>query len=167
MTNRYRTITWVDYDGQSSTMTVNVPQTKPMGEDIAWNDFLIATDYITRGIYTTSVEANRVSYAPPMSKAVDPLANRQSKWLVTYTDTTEFLDPPTNSIRNPNYRKLFTLEVPTADLSLRVGNSDQVFPAASVPTAITTWITAFESIARSPSGGMISVLRIMDVGRSI
>lgn len=45
----------------------------------------------------------------------DEVAQRETKWFVALTDTTEFLDVG-GTINNPGYLKKFNVEIPTAEL---------------------------------------------------
>lgn len=98
----------------------------------------------------------------------NPEAQREEKWLCTYEDVSEYLDPPLNTVPNPGYHKIFNLELPEADLSLRTGNHDIVFSKGSVPdnAAFTTLETEFNDVVRSPYGGNASLLEVRAVGRN-
>lgn len=115
-----------------------------------------ATDAITIGALvedTWKGDVTRYNVAKPS----DPNAQRERKFLVTYQDTTSF----------SKYR----LEIPTA--SFEVGS-----PAASVfkpntdevdltVTEIAAWITAFETLCKSPEGNGVDVVEIRGVGRNL
>lgn len=90
-------------------------------------------------------------------------AQRERKWLVTYRDNTEFLDVG-DTIENTGFGKLYNVEVPTAKLSLLSAKSDDLDLTV---VAIAAWITAFEAVQNSPTGGNdIEVISIKHVGRS-
>lgn len=91
-------------------------------------------------------------------------AQREAKWLVVYEDTLPFFDDPVNAIPNEGYQKVFTLEIPTPDLSLLQTNSEDMIIASG---AGASFVTAFEAIARSPYGGTVNVLKITHVGRNL
>lgn len=93
-------------------------------------------------------------------------AQRERKYLVTYTDNLPFFDDPVNAIPNAGFGEIFNYEIPTADFSLAglfPTNTDEVDLAQA---QIAAFVTAFEDIARSPYGGTVEVLAITGVGRN-
>lgn len=93
-------------------------------------------------------------------------AQRERKFLITYTDNLPFFDDPVNAIPNAGFGEIFNYEIPTADFSLTglfPTNTDEVDLAQ---TQIAAFVTAFEDIARSPYGGTVEVLAITGVGRN-
>lgn len=104
-----------------------------------------------------------ISTAESVAEVTDTNAQRERKWLVTYRDNTEFLDVA-DTIENTGFGKLYNVEVPCADLALLDQQSDDLDLAA---TGVAAWITAFEAVQNSPSGGNeIEVISIKHVGRS-
>lgn len=82
------------------------------------------------------------------SPVTDPLSQRENKWLVRYSDTSA---------------RKFTLELPTADLSLLDTNSEFLDLAGTEAAAFKT---AFEAIAKSPADqSAVTVNSIQFVGR--
>ena len=73
-------------------------------------------------------------------------AAREGKWLVTYKDTTEFLDA-LNAINNPGFGQPFKFEIPTADRTKLAANSDFLNIATGVGAA---FVAAIEPNIRSP-----------------
>lgn len=84
----------------------------------------------------------------------DPLAQRGIKWTVGYIDTTQWANAPTNTIPNPGYQKLFTIQIPTADLSLLADGQEDLDLTADPGLAFKT---AFDATCRSPYRGNVSV----------
>jgi len=107
-----------------------------------------ATLAITRG----SQAATNVLAVSTQSAVVntDPLAQRENKWLVRYHDS--------GSTK-------FTLEIPTADLSLLDTGTEFLNLADGGP--IAAWVSAFEAVAKSPDDPTLSVTvdSIQFVGR--
>jgi len=94
------------------------------------------------------------------------LAQRESGWLVTYSDNLEFFDDPINAIPNEGYGRLFTLTIPTAEVNVATRlqlNSDM---ANLAEAGMAAFITALQEAARSPYGGTITVVSIKHVGRN-
>lgn len=83
-----------------------------------------------------------------------PEAQANVKWLVKYHDNTQFFDAPVNAIPNAGYLKAFTLELPTADLSLLEDN--QTFLDLSVNPGLA-YVTAAQAMGRSPYGGAVII----------
>lgn len=102
-----------------------------------------------------SVFDTNLSNVPPS----DVNAQRERAWLVTYEDNLPFFDDPLNAIPNEGFGRLFTLSIPTADISggRKVANSDM---AVLAETSMAAFITAFEETARSPYGGTVNVISI-------
>lgn len=104
----------------------------------------------------------QISQAIPASAQ----AQRERKFLVTYTDSLQFFDDPVNAIPNAGYGQIFNFEIPTADFSLAAlfpTNTDEV---SLTQTQIAAFVTAFQDMARSPYGGTVTVLAITGVGRN-
>lgn len=101
-----------------------------------------------------------------------PAAQRETKWLVTYQDVMQYLDEA-NTIANPGYLKVFTSEIPCADLSLLPeGKSELDLEDGGV---VEAFVTAWEANVRSPFNhthghttptAAIAVLKIEHVGRN-
>lgn len=109
------------------------------------------------------VFSNKLSNAVPAS----PFAQREIKWLVRYSDDTEFFDAPTNSIHNEGYGLIHNLEIPCANLGLTdvlQANSD--FADLTHP-AMAAFVDAFEAVALSPANGAVKVVSIEFVGRNL
>lgn len=167
---RFRTLSLNDFDGSNGSMTVNVDNTiDPVLATARWNLFKLAIEFATRGLVVRESDTFATQLAPASQPSADPLAQRQDKWILTYTDVTAWLNSPTNTIANPNLNKIFTLEIPTADLSLRVNNSEIIYTESmlNVPAAIGAVVNTFEALAKSPTGGDVNILRIHSVGRNV
>jgi hypothetical protein len=112
----------------------------------------------------------RKEFPESSTPVADELAQRETKWLVIYQDTTQFLDAA-NTITNPSYLKIFTSEIPTADITgnkIPAGTEDEVDLTEPVTAA---FVTEFEANVRSPynhsaSAPTITVKKIIHVGRN-
>ena len=93
--------------------------------------------------------------------ATNPQAQREVKWLVTYEDITPEI---ATGVPNQGFGKVFTLEIPCADLSLLQANSDEINYTS---TAFTNFKASFEAHARSPYGGQVRIVNMRHVGRNI
>ena len=101
-----------------------------------------------------------LSAAEPTSE----YAQRGTKWIVNYHDNLQFFDAPVNAIPNAGYLKPFSIELPTAKLSLLEEGSEELDLSV---TAVAAFVTAFEAIARSPYNGTVEVDSIKYVPRSV
>jgi hypothetical protein len=163
----YNSFTLMDHGGEKSVMsfyTPNITGTLLPNTVTQFNALRSAIIGITLGTVVQeelSLFRNKLSNALPAT----PNAQRERKWLVVYEDVTEFLNPPTNTIRNEGYRKVFTLEIATANL---VGNLQPNSDEANLSaTPVAAFVTAFETLARSPYGGQVNVLKLVAVGRNL
>ncbi len=160
------TFSFEDFDTESSNHALNIgPLTAVNFTAVrdAINDYEGALQGITIGELrkTTINEQFQISNAAVSSAN----AQRETKWLVAYRDITQFLDVG-NTINNVGFGNVYTVEVPTADLSLLTtpGNPELDLSAP----AVAAYVTAFEAIQNSPTGGNeTQVIRITHVGRNL
>lgn len=161
-----------DYDGEISTVAVNL-QDLAAGVDyssleadsseiVAAVQGLIVGEMRAYGISTRYLES-----AAPVS---DIQAARESKWLVTYRDTTELL-LGVPALGNPGFNKLFSFEIPAADRTLLPANSDELDLTDATVAPI---VAALEANIRSPynrgAAGLTptnEIVSIRFVGRAI
>ena len=165
--------TIIDYDGEKSVWSVdmvdiandgsNFPNILQAALDLFtdWKAILRCDDYVKLAISTVLRQSNL--------PATDPSADRENKWHVSYEDATQFLDDPLNLVPNPGYRKLFSSEIPTADLSIREDHSETIYTTAGggLSPAVTDAVNEFNSSVRSPYGGNALVVKVVSVGRDL
>ncbi len=168
MANGHLTFGFLDHGGESSTMSIQtgaITAVSLPGTLTQIGDLRTAIDAITLG--TISKEALKV-FDTKLANALpaDANAQRERKWLVRYEDNLPFFDDPVNAIPNEGFGKVFTFEIPTADIANAnlLPNTDQ---ANLADTQIAAFVTAFEAIARSPYGGTVNVLGLTAVGRNL
>lgn len=159
------TMTFQDYDGETSTSSVNIGPLTAVNYTAkmdAVDDLKVATADIVAGeIRKVSVQNSFTESAAPVT---DVNAQRESKWLVVLRDITEFFDVG-NTINNVGFGHLFSVEIPTALLSLFTTASGLLDLAAPV---VAAFVTALEAVANSPTGGNeVEVVEIRHVGRNI
>lgn len=161
-----------DYDGEKSNMQFNGLAILADGSNLAaqqtlWNVLFAAIQGITR-IANFDSEITSLITRGGQSPNIDPEAQREEKWLVTYEDVTAYLDAPLNTVPNPGYHKIFNQEIPVGDLSLRENNSEIVYSVAGggVDPLFDTFVGAFEAVVVSPYGGEADVIEIRSVGRN-
>ena len=97
-------------------------------------------------------------------KPTSEFAQRGNKWLVSYHDNTAFFDAPVNAIPNEGYLKPFSIEISCADNALLADN-ETFLPLDQTEAA--AFVTAFETMARSPYGGVVIVDSIEQVNRNV
>lgn len=169
---RQRTLTMVDYDGQPSVIQLEMSAIEiPVIEAVNWALLKDDINNVSLGLPVRETSKAYFQLASSAARPTDENSNRANKWLVTYEDITQWLNPPTNDIPNPNYLKVFNFEIPMADLSLRVNNSDVVFTRAGIgtinPPVFDDLVTRLELLVKSPSGGSIRVHQIRLETRSV
>lgn len=154
-----------DYDRESSRTSINFgPLTA--ANFTATRDAIDDYKNALPGIILGEVRRSTISevFSESAVAVASQNAQRETKWLVTARDVTQFFDVG-NTINNVGFGDLFQVEVPTADLSLLAGNDDEL--DLTLP-AVAAYITAFEAIAHSPTGGNeVVVVSIRHVGRSL
>lgn len=163
----FGSFTLIDHNREKSTVqfyTGNVTAASLPGLLTQFGALRAAVEGITLGVVSQEslkVFDTKLANVPP----ADANAQRERKWLVVYEDVTAFFDDPVNAIPNEGYRKVFTFEIPTAELTGRLlPNSDE---ADLANAGVTAFITAFEAVARSPYGGAVNVLQLRAVGRNL
>lgn len=143
------TLTYIDYSRETSTTTLNLEDIAITGlnfESVFQNfdEIKDAIDPLTL-LSILQVGLNKV-FPEVATVPTSKEAQREKKWIVQCRDTTQFLDVA-NSIPNPGYLKVWTWEIPGADLSLLADNSDKLV-LSSGPGA--TFKAAIEANLRSP-----------------
>lgn len=162
-------ISMIDYDGERSSIQINTVELSSANfdaTDVLLENLRGSTLNITLGI-AQSRQLNAKSIISSIVLPTDPSAQRENKWLVTCEDISEFLDSPADTVPNPSYRKIFTYEIPTADLGLLDNNSGVVFPKTVPNAAISAWIADWEAVAKSPNAGDLAVRKMEFVGRNL
>jgi len=125
--------------------------------------YVATVDAITLGTLTfDSLQAYRT---PRGSEApADVNAQRERAFRVFYTDNLPFFDDPLNAIPNAGFGQIFRFDIPTANFELAGVfplNTDQ---ADLAQAQIAAFVTAFETMARSPYGGTVTVTKIVGTG---
>lgn len=149
--------TFVDRSAENSTMTFDfgaITVASLPGFLTEFAAFRTATQNISLGDLVRDRWCGDVT-AYAKSVPTDPNAQRERKFLFIWEDTVTF-------VRG-------RIEVPVADLSLpnlflAGGNTDEL--DLSQPE-IAAWITAFETLARTPDGNALTVLDGFAVGRNL
>lgn len=168
MAGELYTISVKDYSKELSSSSVHVGGVTAVSlpgllTDIA--AYKAAVDAIIVGVIREdSLRAFATSNSTALPASAQ--AQRERKFMVTYTDDLPFFDDPVNAIPNAGFGKIFNFEIPTADFSLTglfPTNTDEVDLAQ---TQIAAFVTAFEELARSPYGGTVEVLALTGVGRN-
>lgn len=149
------TLTYLDYDGEKSPAKFIGPAPVMAGFDTWVSQMTALKDAVAAITLGTLHKETRTSYVDLVSNETpaSELAQRESKWLVTYRGNTS--------------EKLFRLEIPTADL---VGHLLPASKEADLTEAdMAAFVSAFETFVRSPDNGTeaVTVVRIVNVGRNI
>lgn len=163
-------VTVEDYSKEQSTTQFWVQDISSLNYDSVTQDI----DEVKDGIITmidgeVRVAGYNKTFPESSATVTDPNAQRESKWLITYRDTTQFLDAG-NTISNAGYLKLFSAEVGTADKDLltQEGSDDLDLNDGGV---VQSFVGVWEANVRSPYNHTafaptIQVERITLVGRN-
>jgi len=141
---------YVDYSNERSAVRVNVPLytvDNIVAQNTLVNNLWIATDGISICESDGYGWGNR--YPLVQIPVASAFAQRETKWLVTYRDTTT--------------GKRYRLEVPGADLDLSSDGKTLPIDAG----AGLAWVTAFEALALTEDENAVEVIEIYHVGRNI
>lgn len=160
--NSTLSITYLDYSGESNTVTLDIALVGALNfAATATNitDLIVAAANIVGGVVNKRI----LSIPTPASGVVpaDELAQREDKWLIGYTDVTANLAA---GVTNPYYGKRFTVGLATADLTGHLSPNSDFADLADADVA--AFVTAFEAVARSPTGGAVTVNYLKFVGRN-
>lgn len=163
-------LTLNDYDGQPGIIgynTAEVTAANLAGIALDMGSFRTAVEAVTLGVSIKSELSIISRFNASNSKSADVLAQRGNKWMVSYLDATEFLDGG-NTIPNPGYRKSFTLDIPTADLSYRTQGQDIVWALGGANNHVDfdNLVSKTETLIRSPYSGLVEVQQIEAVTRA-
>lgn len=165
MAQNSATFTIEDYNGETSNFRMNIG---PLTE-VNFLAVRAGLDNVKNALVSDAIilgELRKTTISEQFSESSDPVASvfaqRESKWLLTYRDVTQFLDVG-NTINNVGFGNLYSVEIPTANLALLQANEDTI-DLADIPT----FVAAFEAAQNSPTGGNeISVVSMRHVGRSL
>lgn len=160
--NSVQSITYLDYSNERSTVSLEIPLVT--AANFAATATLINTLVAAAANIIGGVINKRILTIPtPASGLVpaDELAQREDKWLIGYTDTTATLAV---GVTNPYYGKRFTVGIATADLLAHLSPNTDFADLAQAD--IAAFVTAFEALAKSPTGGAVEVNYIKFVGRN-
>ena len=158
-----------DYSNETGRSTINVGDislaTIQVVQD-AVDDLKLALQPIILG-QIRQIGLNQ-TFIESGAAVTDPNAQRETKFLVRYRDTNQYLGA-LNTAPNPGYNQVFNVEIPTAELATHLVPGTDVVDMANAE--IAAFVTAFEAVARSPynqfsTNPTIDVVEILFVGRN-
>jgi len=144
-------VTFVDHDGEASTVGVNVPNLTAgnfAAQETLRNAFVAAVEGVSIAS-RQKTQAVAVEEKIAVSFAANPFAQRETKWLVRAVETTSG-----NAV---------TFEIPGADLDLLESNGKRLDPGSAEYAALKS---AVEDYVRSNDGDTITVQSVVHVGRN-
>lgn len=166
-------VTVEDYSQEKSTVSFWVQDMSGLNYDSVAQD----VDEVKDAILALTLGAVRVAgitkeFPESGADVTDPNAQRERKALIVYQDQTQFLDAG-NTIANPGYLKLFTLELPAAKVEDGSGTSYLKEDSDEYDLAnadIAAFIAVIEANVRSPYNNSaqapaIKVVKMTKVGR--
>jgi len=148
-----------DYDGESSSTTINVVETTAANLDAqvaALGALRVALEAIMlQGWYSADLTDEVYQSNPAVN---DPFSQREIKWVFIVEDTL-----------GNTYK---ANEIPCADLSILENGSKYIYKnkAVAVATAaalVQAVVDAYEAIARDKNGNVLTVVDIYQAGRNI
>jgi len=151
-----------DYDSEPSSFQINVADVTAANHDAlvtAIGALRLATTALMQSGGVEKTMINEATYNTPVV-ATDPFAQREIKWQVVVVEAT-------------TGRKFASIEIPMANLAdFLLGGSPYIVKGGVVVgddtgTEISDWITAYEAVAKSPSGNALTVWDVYQVGRNI
>lgn len=96
---------------------------------------------------------------------VNSSAQRELKWVLSYEDNQQFLDPGTDLVPNPGFGKIYNLELGTAVPGILPAGTDILPPTAPEYPVFEDFLS--DANVRSPTGGTVTLRRVRLVGRNI
>lgn len=143
------TITIEDYDGEVTTTTVNLQNISQSGDNYAsvtqdLDEIKDSIITVVRGV-VRKVTVSK-SFPESLDEVTSVEAQRETKWLVTMRDTTQYLDV-LHAVPNPGYLKLYSFEIGTANLTY-LDEHDEEMDVSQVPGS--AFKTSMEANTRSP-----------------
>lgn len=158
-----------DFDGEPTTVTFWVQDIGAANYASVTQDIDEVKDAIIAAVRGEVRKSGFTkTFLESFDAVTDPEAQRETKWLVTFRDTTQFLDAG-NTVANAGFGKIFTLEIGTAKLTGNlVDNTDLADLSVTEMDALRDAIQAnvrspYNHTATAPS---ILVLSIEHVGRN-
>lgn len=158
-----------DYDGETARTSINIGP-------------ITAVNFTAKRAAIDAVKAALVAGAQPFilgelrktnitesfSESADNVTNvyarRETKWLVTFRDNTQYFDVG-NTISNPGFGETFNMEYPTGNPNLTVAGGELLDETV---TEVQNLITAWEAVVNSPTGGNECLfVRAKLVGRNL
>jgi len=153
-----------DYSNELSTMTMHTADLTDVNlgaNQAALASLVAALDPVIRG----EVAESRLKIVTPGTSILptDEQAQVETAWLITYSDTSQWANPPTDTVPNPGFGLLFTMTLPTANYSPFLSPGSDLANLA-LPL-VAAFVTAFEALYRSPYGGAVAIqsMRVMGV----
>lgn len=162
-----------DYDAQTGIVGIQTQEVTAgnlVAVATAMGNFRTAMQELIRGVVVQSQLSIVSRFSASDVPSTDDLAQRGNKWRVQYRDNTQFLDAG-ETVVNYGYLKMFDVEIPTANLTLRENNSDVIYTLTNGGIGagaadINAFVAAFNALVRSPYGGAAQVIMIEAVTRA-
>lgn len=145
-------ITFVDHDGEKSTVGVHVPDLTAgnfAAQEALRDAFVSAVEAVSIAS-RSKTQAVAVESVVAVDFATNPFAQRETKWLVRG--------------RESGTGNAVSFEIPGADLSLLELNGPRLDPAS---TEYADLVAAVEAYVRSNDNVAITVSEVVHVGRNI
>lgn len=148
-----------DYDGERSGTIVNIPDVTAANIDaLSTQAATLRTTMealMLQGWYSADMSESLYNTNPSVT---DQYSQRESKWVIIVEDNL-------GNVYKAN-------EIPCAKLAILENGNKYIYKnkAVAIATAaadVTAFVAAYEALARSPSGGVVTVVDIFQAGRNI
>lgn len=147
--------------GQFSVNTVNITPANLAAVQTGIADMMTALEPLIRGSEKQRSFPVVVRFAPPIPSDVE--AQREDKWDITYLDVSQFLDAG-NTVPNPGYGRPYHVTIPTASRTDNMQSGTDIVDITQGDWP--AFVTNFEAIAKSPTGGNVNIQTVKFVGRN-
>lgn len=147
--------------GQFTINTVNITPANLAAVQTGIADMMTALEPLIRGSEKQRSFPVVVRFAPPIPADVE--AQREDKWDITYLDVSQFLDAG-NTVANPGYGRPFHVTIPTASRTDNMQSGTDIVDITQGDWP--AFVTNFEAIAKSPTGGNVNIQQVRFVGRN-
>lgn len=155
--------TYLDHSNEKASMQFDIAVVTAANFDTQvglLDDLRDAIAGITLGVLNKRILTHKM--AGSANIPTDPFAQRETKWVVGYTDVSTTI----SGVSNPYFGKKFSVEIACPELTGNLPTSTE-YANLSDGGVVEDFVTAFEAFAKSPTGGSVQVSYIRVAGRNL
>jgi len=158
MASDFGSYTWYDYDGEKSSMQVNIAEVTELtlaAQAIALGTLRTAMNDITLAVVSKASVTDNIHDIKVVP--TNQFAQRETKWVIIAQDAS-------GNVFKAN-------EIPTANLALLEGGSKYIVKNGVVAVTdpdgfVADFVAAYEAVALSQSGEALTIMDMYQVGRN-